>query len=79
MKVIITNASLGVPVGTIMDVGEQVPVAWRGKCVPYVEAQTEPASEIANVADGIKAGLEDAITFAKGDKSRAIVRKIKRG
>jgi len=37
MKVIITSSSLPVPVGTIMDVGAEIPAAWRGKCVPYVE------------------------------------------
>lgn len=37
MKVIITTSSLPVPVGTIMDVGAEIPAAWRGKCVPYIE------------------------------------------
>lgn len=37
MKVIITSSALPVSVGTIMDVGEEIPAAWRGKCVPYIE------------------------------------------
>lgn len=45
MKVITTSSALPVPVGTIMDVGEEIPAAWRGKCVPCIE---EPNRRIVN-------------------------------
>lgn len=45
MKVIITSSALPVPVGTIMDVGAEIPAAWRGKCVPYIE---EPKRRIVD-------------------------------
>lgn len=45
MKVIITSSALPIPAGTIMDVGAEIPAAWRGKCVPYVE---EPKRRIVS-------------------------------
>ena len=36
MKVRITASGLPVPIGTIMEVGDAPPAAWRGKCEPLI-------------------------------------------
>lgn len=41
MKVVITSDTLGVPVGTIMDVGSRIPRAWEGKCAPYADDEPD--------------------------------------
>lgn len=53
MKVRITASGLPVPIGTIMEVGDSPPAAWRGKCEPLIVPATaiEPATLTVDTPD----------------------------
>lgn len=42
MKVRITSDDLGVPIGTVMEVGEAAPFAWNGKYEPVTDGRKRP-------------------------------------
>lgn len=46
MKVRITASGLPVPIGTIMEVGNAPPAAWRGKCEPLIAVPETVAPDV---------------------------------
>lgn len=81
MKVIITAPDLPIPIGTIMDVGDEPPAAWHGRCRPYIEDDIDfsgyaetPDDE---VGESIIRGLKDAEAYMDGEREGFVVHEPK--